>query len=775
MNNKYLILFTLVISLFAISNVNATSTISCSYTNTGSVNVFLNYDSTASTTMTVTQGDVITLAAAAMSHNGPLWYEDLQIVSNSILFHETNPGTDNSGIYTYSKSYDLNTQSLAPGTYTLKFMAYSQYDCSYDSATLTLTVKDKPDTTAPAVKITYPSNGATYTSNITQMTFTATDDHLSYCTYKLNNNVPVTISNPINGANTVTGISSTQGSNTWSVTCYDTSNNHATDSVTFTVTNPADTTKPVVKIQYPLDQATYNHNVTNANFTVNEANLASCWYNLNGVVKSLSSCSAASINNIYNLASKEGFNDLAVYAKDQAGNIGYDEVTYTVQLPDTTKPTVHITYPSNGATYSSQITHLSFNAYDDHLASCEYKLNSGSWNYLVGASNGANVVTGITSVTGSNTWSVRCTDQAGNIAYDSVTFKVVIPDTTAPKVHISYPTNGATYAQNITHLTFTATDDHLSYCTYKLNNGPTKTVQGLINGVNTITGISSTQGSNTWSVTCYDTSNNHATDSVTFTVKNPADTTKPKVKIFYPEDGVTYDHNVTKANFTVNESNLKSCWYNLNGVVKTLSSCSTTSINNIYNLASAEGFNDLAVYAKDKAGNIGYDEVTYWVQLSTPTSNLTITPINPTQGEVVNPSIVFQAETNKDANVTYSLDGNANLTMTKVSNFLFDSAQRTLAVGNHSVLFCADDGTKTVCALVDFQVKDNTKPTNNETCTTNCPCDKEPRETPASDPTPVKKVNKAPAEEDNTPLVINFTNPQTFWEKLWSWVNSLFN
>ncbi len=91
--------------------------------------------------------------------------------------------------------------------------------------------------------------------------------------------------------------------------------------------------------------------------------------------------------------------------------------------PDNIKPVVDITDPL-ATTYTSHRTSLTFSVYDDNLQSCTYKLNGAPQVNVVSLKNGINIITGITSITGKNTWEVVCRDASGNTGTDSVTFTI---------------------------------------------------------------------------------------------------------------------------------------------------------------------------------------------------------------------------------------------------------------------------------------------------------------------------------------------------------------
>jgi hypothetical protein len=391
------------------------------------INTFLNYeDSPEASSKTVTQGDSFNLVLVAYGHGEQLSYEQLELVSSTLIFKEYVSGDQILDYtYLYSKTYSLNTGILNPGTYTLRFSArtkvtnseeYSDLQliilpkvippvcgnskietgeecdngllngqpcnplygssCTYCSASCkSITINGPscgdgqcngnencstcstdcgicPDNIKPVVNITNPL-ATTYSSHRTNLVFNVYDDNLDSCTYRLNGALPINVPSASNGQNTVSGIISALGTNTWSVTCKDKSGNTGTDSVTFTI---------VIPPRCGDGQCNGNEN-----------------------------CSTCST-------------DCGI-------------------CPDNIKPVVNITNPL-ATDYCSQRTILVFSVYDDNLKSCTYKLNGDVQVNVVSLINGVNTITGISSNTGVNTWSVTCKDNSDNVGSDSVTFRV---------------------------------------------------------------------------------------------------------------------------------------------------------------------------------------------------------------------------------------------------------------------------------------------------------------------------------------------------------------
>ncbi len=216
-----------------------------------------------------------------------------------------------------------------------------------------------PDTIDPTVTITEPTSGSTYSTSSAELNIggTATD------------NVAVTSvrwTNSRGGSGTCSGTSSwsknnidlSSGKNVITVTARDAAGNTATDTLTVTYT-PPDTTGPTVTITEPTSGSTYSTSIAELNIggtaTDNVAVTSVRWTNSRGGSGTCSGTSSWSKNNI-DLSS--GKNVITVTARDAAGNTATDTLTVTYTPPDTTGPTVTITEPTSGSTYSTSSAEL---------------------------------------------------------------------------------------------------------------------------------------------------------------------------------------------------------------------------------------------------------------------------------------------------------------------------------------------------------------------------------------------------------------------------------
>jgi len=142
----------------------------------------------------------------------------------------------------------------------------------------------------------------------------------------------------------------------------------------------------------------------------------------------------------------------------------------------------------------------------------------------------------------------------GNITLDS--WESVALDSTFPLISLVYPTN-TTYTTAVTELNYTLSDETaLSACWYFNGTGNTTITCG-----ENVTGLTASQGSNSWIVYANDTSGNLNSSSVVFNV----DTSAPTISFISPTptNGTNSTNNFITSFIEANGSNYKNYSYNL--------------------------------------------------------------------------------------------------------------------------------------------------------------------------------------------------------------------
>jgi hypothetical protein len=466
------------------------------------INTFLVYeDSPSATSKTVTQGDSFNVVLVAYGHGESLQYEQLGLVPSTVIFKEYVAG-DKIDTYTwlYTKTYTVNTGILLPGTYTLRFTAKTATTQSEEYSDLQLTILPK---VVPIVCGNGIKEGTEQCDLGTILNGQVCNPlYGSSCTYCSTACKLITLNGPYCGDNVCNGAE----------TCSTCSNDCGACP---------DNIKPVVDITNPV-ATTYTSHRTSLTFSVYDDNLYSCTYKLNGNAAVNIPSVVNGVRTITGITSVTGTNTWSVTCRDVTGNIGTDSVTFTVNIPYCGDGTCN-----NGETCSTCSTDCGVcptvcgNGIKEGTEQCDLGtiLNGQVCNPLYGSScTYCSTACKLITVNGP-----YCGDNVCNGAEICSTCSNdcgTCPDNIKPVVDITNPV-ATTYTSHRTSLTFSVYDDNLYSCTYKLNGNTAVNVPSVVNGVRTITGITSVTGTNTWSVTCRDVTGNIGTDSVTFTVTLP--------------------------------------------------------------------------------------------------------------------------------------------------------------------------------------------------------------------------------------------------------------
>lgn len=409
---------------------------------------------------------------------------------------------------------DGSTIPLSVGSNTITVTCTDQSD-NIGAGSVTVTRLDNQN---PVVTITAPTNGQSISGASTILNFTATD-----------NSGETPSCDKVNGSSQPLAI----GSNTITVTCTDSSSNSGFASVTV---NRQDVTAPVITITNPANGSTTTSGFVTLNYTaVDDSGQAPTCDKANGSSQPLAF----------------GNNSISVTCQDAASNS--NTATVSVFREDNTPPVVTITAPTNGTVTAANEIIVTYTATDDAGA-------TPTCDWVSGDPKPLNF--------GPNTLTVSCEDDSNNVGTGSVS--VTRPDTEAPVISISSPTNGSTTTAGSTTLFYTATDNSGSAPSCDKAIGST---QALAFGLNTI------------SVTCQDASNNQSTESVTIT---RLDVTPPVITITSPvHESQTSDASTTLVFTAVDDSGQTPI-------------CNQTSGSTI---PLAFGINDIYVTCEDGSGN----------------------------------------------------------------------------------------------------------------------------------------------------------------------------
>ncbi len=408
-----------------------------------------------------------------------------------------------------------------------------------------------------------------------------------------------------------------EGEYTVDVKVYDTANNSALDTVKFIV----DLTEPHVEITSPSDGEAFSSTNVTVEWSGSDDVSGIDYYEVkigeeDWIYKAL---------NTTHLFTdlEEGIHTVYVRVTDNAGNNATDNVTFTV---DVTDPNVEIISPGDGDVFSTGNVTVEWTGSDmgSGITHYEIRLNEGEWDNV--GTDTEYIFEGLTD--GEHTVDVRAFDHANNRAVDNVTF---IVDLTDPLIDIVSPNHGEVISSvNIT-VEWVGSDDGsgIDYYEIRINEG-----EWINIGLNTSHQFTDLEeGDHTVDVRVTDNAGNNATDSVTFTV----DITPPTVTITSPDEGQIFnvsditvqwvgsDHETGISHYEIRLNDED--WMNVGNDTE-------------YILEGlADGVHTVYVRAFDFANNTYTDEVTFTVDVTAPSVDIT----SPSDGEAI-PSVNVTVE-----------------------------------------------------------------------------------------------------------------------------------
>ncbi|GAI76471.1 unnamed protein product, partial [marine sediment metagenome] len=204
------------------------------------------------------------------------------------------------------------------------------------------------DTTVPIINIVYPEN-ISYTDDVSNLNYAFTEANPDSCWYSLDEG---TInSSRVDCGTNWTGLTSTEGSNTWTVYINCSLGCTDQDSVTFF----KDSILPNILITSPSNNSNHSINTIDINYTVSDTNLDSCWYS-NDTYSTNTTITCG--QNITTIIWSDGQHNVTIWANDSLNNVNSSSVTFTI---DTTNPEINITDPIDFINYHLVNTNLTFN------------------------------------------------------------------------------------------------------------------------------------------------------------------------------------------------------------------------------------------------------------------------------------------------------------------------------------------------------------------------------------------------------------------------------
>ena len=515
--------------------------------------------------------------------------------------------------------WSVPSVALQPGVNNITVTAFDAAS-HQSSRVLAVTLADA---VAPTVSISTPSpSGAYSTTNDAVTVAGVAADAFGVA--------QVTWSNNQGGSGTAAGttawtasIALKSGANVITVTARDAAGNTTSASLTVTMN---DGMAPVIAIASPTAATTFS--TTSATLAL--GGTASDAFGVTQVSWSTDKgasgvASGTTAWTVASIALEVGSTVITVTARDAAGQTGTDVLTVT--RTDGVPPTVDITSPAAGATFSTTSTTIVLAG----SASDNTSVSQVSWSNSKG---GSGVATGTASWSvaavslqpGANVITVTAKDAAGNVATDVLT--ITLTDVVPPTIAIASPTAADTTTTTAVSVTLGGTaSDVFGVTEVRWTND--RGGSGVAAGTTTwsVQGLALQLGVNVITVTASDAAGNTSSDRITIT----SDSKAPTIAIAAPAANgsyVTKGETVSLAGTASDEVGVTEvAWANNRGGSGSASGKTNWTIANV---ALQGGVNVITVTARDAAGNATNTTMAVTRDSQVPTISIVVPTAAPT-------------------------------------------------------------------------------------------------------------------------------------------------
>nr|MDO8079285.1 FG-GAP-like repeat-containing protein [Candidatus Freyarchaeota archaeon] len=353
------------------------------------------------------------------------------------------------------------------------------------------------DSTPPVIDITSPSEGTMLSTNEVNVIWGGSDNMgIDHYEVRIDGGAWV----DVGMSTSYQFLNLSEGSHNVEVKIVDGAGLTGSDTVSFTV----DITPPAVDITSPSEGAVIPSGDVTVIWSGSDATSGINHYEIRidgGGWENMGTSNSKVFSGLAN-----GSYIVEVMAFDNVGFSDSDTVSF---IFGTGAPSVIITYPGDGAVIGSDVFNITWSSGDTDIAyylvsiDAESSVNvSLATLYLVNRGEGAHTI------------NITAVDLTGFSGWDIHSFAM---DITPPEVNITTPSPDEVFNTNSVTVNWTASDDYLDCCMWRLDGGIWNNMGSAMNY--TFTGLSS--GSHTVDIMAVDEAGHNTTDTVTFTVNLP--------------------------------------------------------------------------------------------------------------------------------------------------------------------------------------------------------------------------------------------------------------
>lgn len=495
--------------------------------------------------------------------------------------------------YTWTGSIDpLIWGELGNGTVNLRIWANDTLNnIAYTEVSLF------KDIIAPYLSLITPLNGGTFNETAPDFSLSIYDNNLDDIWYSLDNGITNFSCSMIGTIDQSSWSALPDGPMTLRFNANDTLGNIRIIQIIIR----KDTAIPEITIISPTLNQHFPLEAPEFTIVVDEANLDTLWYTIDGGLTNITFTSNQTINQNEWTDQSDGTIILVFYANDTLGHVNWTTVSL---IKDSVFPIINLLDPSVGETYGKLAPNFTIAIFDANLDDMWYTLDGGITNIPFTTNGTLDQSEWASHTDGFVTIIFYAKDFAGNEYNIQLNIN---KDSSAPLVTIITPLLNE-YLSHPPQYSISITEHALDSYWYTIDGGITNISLSELSGtLEDAEWFATLDGPVTIRFYANDSYSNENYAEITIN----KDTTTPIVTIISPEDDQEYQEYPPGYLIEIDEDNLDSYWYTLDGglnnytITELTDSIGFTTWEN-----AAKGAVTIEFYARDLAGNIGTDSVT---------------------------------------------------------------------------------------------------------------------------------------------------------------------
>lgn len=493
----------------------------------------------------------------------------------------------------------LKWAELYSGTVTIRLWTNDSVgNVAFDEVTV------RKDITAPLLTINSPLTGEKFDGTAPSFSLLVTDSNLHSIWYTIDqgiNNVSCSLT-----GNIEQNLWLAQSDGPVTIVFY--ANDTLGNSNSAQISVLKDTIAPKITIISPVLNQNFPTIAPTFIIEVDEVNLDTMWYTIDGGLTNITFLTNESIDQTEWTAKTDGPITLVFYANDTYGRVNFSSM---IIIKDIVAPTINLITPILNQQFGGLSPNFIVEIFDTNLNAMWYTVDGGLTNFTF-ISNGSIDQTAWTALSdGTITIYFYANDLAGNEMHVQVDIE---KDTVVPIISINAPTLSEFFSTNSPSFDITIDEINLDAMWYTIDNGITNiSFTGLSGIIDQTAWIAAPDGQINIRFYANDTAGNENFMEVAVN----KDLVPPVITIIAPETDQVYQDYPSGYEIEIDEANLESFWYTIDGGINNITiteltdSIDITAWNN-----AAEGPVTIQFYARDLAGNIGTSSVTIIKDLS---------------------------------------------------------------------------------------------------------------------------------------------------------------